>query len=138
MSFGNTDIKSPVGELFHQVCHGTTGRHGRCDTYDPFIFFSQFYQCMTEDILIELRLIQLMDDDTLTCFLVETARSMPFRSRFLSRLETFAFLSLDMQELWPLHVFNVVQQFDEIAHIVSVDRTEVADAEAFEQIVLLG
>ena len=118
MSFGNTDIKSPVGELFHQVCHGTTGRHGRCDTYDPFILFSQFYQCMTEDILIELGLVQLVDDDTLTCFLVETARSVPFGSRFLRRLETFSLLRLDMKEFRPLHILDVVQQFDQITYRV--------------------
>ena len=93
---------------------------------------------MTEDILIELRLIQLVYNDTLTGFLVETTRSMPFRSRFLSRLETFAFLRLDMKEFRPLHILDVVQQFDQITYVVSIHRTEVADAEAFEQIVLLG
>ena len=108
MSFVNPPLKSPVWKFLHHICHGTARWHGRCDAYNTFVLFSQFYQRVPEDILIELRLIQLVYNDTLSCFLVETTRSMPFRSRFLSRLETFAFLGLDMQELWPLYVFKVV------------------------------
>src|SRR5690554_6292387 len=34
MCFGDAHIESPFRHLFHQVYHGTTGRHGRCHPHN--------------------------------------------------------------------------------------------------------
>ena len=109
VTFGYPDIEGPLRECLHHIDHGTSGRHGGSDTHDPLILFRPFHQRMSENVLIQLRLIQVVHDDALACFLVELARCMPFGSRFLGRLEPFSFLCLDMQQLGALQIFYIVQ-----------------------------
>ena len=79
MPFGYPNIKRPLRERFHHISHGTARRHGRSNSHDPFILFGQLNKGMSENILIKLGLIQFMNNDTFSCFLIEQPRSMPFR-----------------------------------------------------------
>ena len=117
--------------------HRAACRHGGSDTHDPFVLFGQFHQCMPEDILIELRLVEVVHDDALAGFLVELAGCVPFGGRLFGRFETFPFGCLDMQQLGALQIFYIVQQLDHIIYIVPVYRPEVTDAETFKQVMLL-
>ena len=137
MPFGNPDVERPLRERFHHIGHGTTSRHGRGNSHDPFVLFGQFDKGMPENILVKLRFVQLVDNNPFSSFLVEQARGMPFRRRLFGGLESFAFLCLDMQQLRPFHIFYIVQHLDHIIDIMPVDRAEVTDAESLEQVVLL-
>ena len=138
MSFGYPHIERPLGEGFHQEGHRAASRHRRRYAHNPWVFLSQLYQRMPENILIKLRGIQVMLYQPFARLFVETPRCVPLGSRLLGGLEAFALLCLDMKEFRTFQILDVVQDFDEITHIVPIDRTEVANAEALEQVVLLG
>ena len=77
MCLGDAHVEGAIGELLHHIGHGTTRGHGRCDTYDLIVLAGHLDKCMAEDILIELRLIFFILDDTLTGIFVEKTGCMP-------------------------------------------------------------
>lgn len=96
MSFRNPDVDAQLGECISSYGSSNCLSAWRGNSHDPFVLFGQFYQRMPEDILIQLRFIQIMYDDAFAGFLVELAGGMPFGGRLFSRFETFAFLRFDM------------------------------------------
>ena len=54
-----------------------------------------------------------------------------------SWLETFTLDCVQMQELGPLHVLDLSKGIDKFDNVVSVDRSEVTDIEALEDILLI-
>ena len=43
-----------------------------------------------------------------------------------------------MQYLWAIQIFDVAQYLRQLLHVMSVDRTEVADVHSLEDVLLLG
>ena len=136
MALGNTDVEGAIGEGFHHVRHGATRGHGRGDTRDASILLGQLHERMAEDVLIELRLVRPFGQEALAGILIEAPGGMPDSSGLLGGFVALAFLRFDVEQLGALHVFDVAQLLDQIAHVVPVDRPEVADAEALKEVVL--
>ena len=55
----------------------------------------------------------------------------------LGRLETFALRRVQVEQLRTLHVFYLAQNAHQLADVVTVVGTEVADVHAFEDVLLV-
>lgn len=101
-----------------------------------FRFFGQFYEGMAENILIKLRLVFSSFDNTFAGFFIEESRRMPNGCRSFCRSISFSFDCFDVQQFGTFHVFYVVEHSDELGQVVAVDRTKIADIEAFKEVLL--
>ena len=138
MAFGNTYVESPLGHFGHEDVHRTAGRHGGSYTYDPWIGFRQFHQCISENVLEQGRHSFRIGYETLSGDGIELAGSVPFGGVFLGRGEAFSFDRVEMQYFGTFEVFNVTQYPRKVLYVMAIDRTEVADVHSFEYILLLG
>ena len=91
---------------------------------------------MAEDVLIELRLVRPFGQEALAGILIEAPGRVPDGGGLLGGFVALAFLRFDVEQLGALHFLDVAQLLDQIAHVVAVDRPEVADAEALKEVVL--
>ena len=57
MCFSNSHIERPLRKFLHHVRHGAARRHGGCNPDNLLILFGKFHQRVSENILVELRLI---------------------------------------------------------------------------------
>ena len=136
MALGNADVEGAIGEGFHHVRHRATRGHGRGDTRDAPILLGQLHERMAEDVLIELRLVRPFGQEALAGILIEAPGRVPDGGGLLGGFVALAFLRFDVEQLGALHFLDVAQLLDQIAHVVAVDRPEVADAEALKEVVL--
>ena len=137
MPFGNAHVESPVWHGIHQHIHGASRRHGRRDAYNAWIQMGQFYQRMAKHLLESwrqsLRVFMLL----FSCLRIEFPSGMPSGRILLGRFEALAFLSVQMQELRPLHLLELLQDTHQVLHIVPIDRSEVAYVHTLEDVLLL-
>ena len=135
---GDADVESSSRKSFHHMGHGASGRHGRSDTHNSRIGGGKLNKRMAEDILIQLRLVEACKHNPLAGFFVELTRRVPFRSRILGGLKSLALFSFEMKKLRPLHILNIIKDADNTRQVVPVGRTEAADTESLEKIMLAG
>ena len=93
---------------------------------------------MSEHVLVFGRLgfiVRRLED--LAGDLIEQTRCMPLGLVFLGEFVAFSFHREAMEDLGAGDVAQIAHHLHKSVHIVAVDRTEVPEAEGFEQVALL-
>lgn len=114
VAFGNTYVESPLGHFGHEDVHRTAGRHGGSYTYDPWIGFRQFHQCISENVLEQGRHSFRIGYETLSGDGIELAGSVPFGGVFLGRAKPFPLIVWRCSILGPLRSLmsrNTLERF---------------------------
>ena len=137
MPLGNTYIEGTVWHRLHHDVHGTSCRHGWCHTYNLRIFLSQFKQRLTENILIFRRLVAGIGNESLTCFRIEFAWCMPDGGTLLCWFVTLSLGGMQMQQLRTLHVLKLFEHSRHFLHVMTIERSEVADIHTLEDVLLM-
>ena len=138
MSLRDAHVEGALRHGIHHEVHGTAREHGWRDANDARIFFCEFHERMSKDILEFGNAVGILAHDATSAFWIELARRMPLRCRLLSGLETLSFDRVDVEELRPLHVFDFRKDAHEFFHVVAVGWAEVADVHALKDVVLIG
>ena len=138
MAFGNADIERAVGHGLHHDVHGATRRHGRCDTDDAIVLPGQLKECLTEHILIFRRLVAVVAHQAFTSLGIELSGCMPDGGLLFGGLIALALRGMQMQELRSAHFLQLPENAHQLLHVMSVERSEIADVHAFEDVLLVG
>ena len=137
MSLGYTYVECPFGHLFHHNVHRASTWHGRCHSNYLGVLFCQFKQCMSEYILIFLRLCGVVVHNALACVWIEFSRCVPCRHILLCRCISVSFLSVKMQQFRSCHILQLTQYAHQFLHVVSVKGTEVLYVHTVEDVLLM-
>ena len=137
MSLGNTHIEHPVGHFLHHYVHRASCGHGWRNAHDVGVALCQFQQRLAEHLLVFQR-IRLALVDTLARVGVELARRVPYGGMLLGRLVALALNGVQMQQLWSAHVLKLFKYAHHLAHIVAVERSEVAYVHALKNVLLMS
>ena len=138
MPFGDTYIEGPFWHDIHHDVHRTARRHCRCDTYYLWILLCQLQKGMTEHILIFLRFVGVFVDNTFTRLRIELPWCMPCGDVLFCRSVAVAFLSMKMQKLWTFHRLQLSEDTYQFFYVMTIERTEIADVHAIEDVLLVG
>ena len=137
MSLGYTYVECPFGHLFHHNVHRASTWHGRCHSNYLGVLFCQFKQCMSEYILIFLRLCGVVVHNAFACVWIEFSRCVPCRHILLCRCISVSFLSVKMQQFRSCHILQLTQYAHQFLHVVSVKGTEVLYVHTVEDVLLM-
>ena len=137
MPLGNTYIESTVWHRLHHDVHGASCRHGWRHTYNLRVLLSQFQQRLSENILIFRRLVAGIGNDSLTRFRIEFAWRVPDGSTLLGWFVTLSLGGMQMQQLRTLHVLKLFEYSRHFLHVMTVERSEVADIHTLEDVLLM-
>ena len=69
---------------------------------------------------------------------IELAGGVPHGGRFLGRLVSLAFHCVQVEQLGAFHVFQLAQHAHHLAHVVPVERPEIADVHALKDALLVA
>ena len=137
MSFGNADIKHPVGHCMHHYVHRTSCRHGWSDANDVGIGFGKFEKRSSEHFLI-LQWIWIGSiRNALTGLGVELAGGMPYGSLAFSGFITFTLYCVKVEQLGATHILKLFEYAHSFANIVAVERSEVANIHTLKHVLLM-
>jgi len=137
MPLGDTYIEGTVWHRLHHDVHGASCRHGWRHTYNLRVLLSQFQQRLTENILIFRRLVAGIGNDSLTRFRIEFAWRVPDGSTLLGWFVTLSLGGMQVQQLRTLHVLKLFEHSRHFLHVMTVERSEVADIHTLEDVLLM-
>ena len=135
MLLGDAHVEGAVGEALHQVGHRAARRHGGGHTHDALVLLGQFNQRLSEDVLELGRLSLGLLLDAFAGHGVELAGCVPDGCLFLGLLEALSLDGAHVQHLRSAEVLDLAQGLHERHHVVPVHGSEVADVEAFEDVL---
>ena len=127
--FGDAYVEGTGGHLFHHEVEGAAGGHGGCDADDAGIVAGEFYDGVTEDILVFERLSVDVVLDLGSGFGVESSRSVVCDGVAFGGAEAFAFFGDDMEEFGSANGFELGENLNKLFDIVTVDGTKIAESE---------
>ena len=137
VSFGNADIKHTVGHCMHHYVHRTSCRHSWSDAYDVGIGFGKFEKRSSEHFLI-LQWIWIGSiRNAFTGLGVELAGGMPYGSLAFGGFITLAFDGVKVEQLGATHILQLFEYAHSLAHIVAVERSEVANIHTLKHVLLM-
>ena len=93
---------------------------------------------MSEDILVFLGLGWITVYDAFARLRVELAWGVPCGDVALGGRIAVTFLRMQMQQLRSFHVLQLLENTHQLLDVVSVERPEVADVHAVEDVLLMG
>ena len=137
MALGYAYVKHTVGHSVHHYVHRTTRRHGWRDANDVGIGLSQFQQCTSEHLLILQRIWIGSVGDALTGLGVELAGSMPYGSLALGGFIALALYGVKVEQFRSTHILQLFEYAHGLAHIIAVERSEVAYVHTLKDILLM-
>ena len=127
--FGNANVEGTGGHLFHHDVEGAAGGHGGRDADDAGIVAGEFYDSVTEDILVFERLSVDVVLDLGSGFGVEASRGVVGDGVAFGGAEAFAFFGDDVEEFGSANGFELGKDFDKLFDVVTVDGTKIAESE---------
>ena len=69
---------------------------------------------------------------------IEFSGRVPHGSLLFGGFVAFAFDGVQMKQLRPFHVFELLQHTHNFNDVVAIERTEIADVHAFEHVLLMA
>ena len=138
VALGDTHVEGSIGHRLHHDVHRASRRHGWSNAHDLRILLGKLQQGVAENVLELRRLVAGVGDETLASLGVELARRMPDGGTLLGRLVALALGGVQVEELRTLHVLKLSQYAHNLLHVVPVERTEVTDVHALEDILLMA
>ena len=136
MALADAHIKGALGEgLLHEIHRGAAWHCCR-DAHYFIVGLGEFYQGLSEHILIFRRLAAVVASEALAGLLVEGARCVPGGGVFLGRFISLAFHGVQVHDLGSGHVLDMLEHLDEFFHIVAVEGAKIADVQTLEDILL--
>ena len=127
--FGNANVEGTGGHLFHHDVEGAAGGHGGRDADDAGIVAGEFYDSVTEDILVFERLSVDVVLDLGSGFGVEASRGVVGDGVAFGGAEAFAFFGDDMEEFGSANGFELGENLNKLFDVVTVDGTKIAESE---------
>ena len=137
VTLGDTHVEATLGHFVHHNVERTTRRHSGRDTHNAVVAACQIEQRLTENILITRGGIGRSAIQSLARFEVEMTRCVPHRLVLLGGSVTLTLDRQYVQQLGPFDLTQIAQRAHQRGKIVTVDRTEIAEAETLEQIAIL-
>ena len=137
MSLSDTHVEGAFGHFLHHDVHGASRRHGRCHAHDVGVLLGQFEQCLAEYRLEFRRFVLRVLTDALARVHVEFSRCVPDGGLALCRCISVTFLGVQVEQFRTLHVLQLAEQSHQFLDVVSVERSEVADVHALEDVLLM-
>ena len=134
---GDSHVEHLCGQLVFHYAHRGARQHRGGDSHYFLILAGELQQRLAEYFLIfhRMRLPVVGSLDYLAGGGIEAAGGMPCRGVLLGGCVPFPFLGLDMQYPRTLHILDVVEHFHKGAHVVPVDRPEIADVQPLEDVL---
>ena len=127
--FGDAYVESAGGHLFHHNVEGAAGGHGGRDADDAGVVAGEFYDSVTEDILVFERLSVDVVLDLGSGFGVEASWGVVCDGVAFGGAEAFAFFGDDMEEFGAANGFELGKDFDKLFDVVTVDGAKIAESE---------
>ena len=137
MALRNAHIKSPIRHFAHQDVHRAACRHCRRDADDFFIGARKLKQRFSKHVLKLRGLLCRTFAQAFAAFRVKFARCVPNRRRLFRRFESFALYCVQVEQLWPFHLLDLAQRFDQLDDVVSICRPEIADIHPLKDVLLI-
>ena len=69
---------------------------------------------------------------------IEFSGRVPHGSLLFGRFVAFTFDGVQMKQLRPFHVFELLQHTHNFNDVVAIERAEIADVHAFEHVLLMA
>ena len=138
VSLGDAHVEGAVGHCLHHDVHGATGRHGGCHAHNLGVLSCKLQEGLSEDILEFGRLVGGVGGKPFAGLGVELARCVPYGGTLLGGLVALALGGVQVEQLGALHVLQLPQHPHDVLHVVAVERTEVADVHALEDVLLVA
>ena len=128
----DSHIEETGREAFREFHHTTAARHRRSDSDDIGVFLGQIAQHLSEYVLVARN--RTFGYLSLTRGGVETARCVP-NHRVLFRRSVTLSLSRDaVQDARPLQLPQLLEGQHHLFDVVTVDRSEISQANRLEQV----
>ena len=93
---------------------------------------------MAKHILEFGGLIGVVLQNALTRVGIEFSGRVPHGSLLFGRFVAFTFDGVQMKQLRPFHVFELLQHTHNFNDVVPIERAEIADVHAFEHVLLMA
>ena len=135
VALADAHVKSAAGHGFKHQRHGSAAGHGSSDAHDFIVLFGKLHKGLAEHILI-LNGTAFAALGALTGFLVKLAGRVPCSGVGLGSGKALALDGAHMHQFGTCHVFYFSEHFDQTFHVMSVIQAEIADVQAFKDILL--
>ena len=131
MFFGDAHVNHAVRQILHHNIKTAACRHGGSDTHDALVLFRKFQKRIAEHT--RQRRVRIARLHRKPAFGVERATTMILCRVLLGSGKAAAFFGKHMHKARPLLVLDAFKNHHKFIDVVTVNRTEIADAQIFEE-----